>query len=361
MVKILLFTLGSLLFSFVLAPIIIRLLYKFQIREEIRRSGPESHLVKQGTPTMAGILIVLSATFINLVFNLSRSETYLPIFALMLAGALGASEDISKIYKKAIIRGGSDVQDKPFLRELSFYLSLSRAVRLPWDMFREVFRALGSYDSVGLKSYQKYVIELLIGVFFAYWFYYKLGWSTYWMPLLGSVPLGFFYVPLSAFLFTVFLNSVAITDGLDGLAGGLSVALFGSLGTVAFFQNQLGLAIFCATIVGALLAFLYFNFYPARVFMGNIGSHALGATAFVVAFMIHKEVLLFIIGGIFVLEILSDVVQVGSKKLGRGKVFKMAPIHHHFELSGWPETKVTMRFWLLGVVFSLFGLLLSFI
>jgi len=361
MVKILLFTLGSLLFSFILAPVIIKLLYKFQIREEIRRSGPESHLVKQGTPTMAGLLIVLSVTFINLAFNLSRSETYLPIFALMLAGALGASEDISKIYKKAIIRKGTDAQDKPFLRGFNYYLSWRTIIKFPWDVFRDVFRTLGSYDSVGLQSYQKYIIELLIGVFFAYWFYFKLGWSSYWMPLLGSIPLGFAYVPLSAFLFTLFLNSVAITDGLDGLAGGLSVALFGSLGTIAFFQNQFGLAVFCATMVGALLAFLYFNLYPARVFMGNIGSHALGATAFVVAFMLHKEILLFIIGGIFLIEVASDFIQVGSKKLGHGKVFKMAPIHHHFELSGWPETKVTMRFWLIGAVFSLFGLLLSFI
>src|SRR3989338_10253434 len=115
MVKILLFTLGSFLFAFAWAPILIKFLYRFQIREEIRRSGPETHLVKQGTPTMAGLLIVLSVTFINLVFNLSRSETYLPIFALMLAGALGASEDVSKIYKKAIIREGTDGQDKPFL------------------------------------------------------------------------------------------------------------------------------------------------------------------------------------------------------------------------------------------------------
>jgi phospho-N-acetylmuramoyl-pentapeptide-transferase len=361
MVKILLFTLGSLVFSFVLAPFVIKLLYRLQIREEIRRSGPVTHLVKQGTPTMAGFLMVFSVTFINLVFNLSRSETYLPIFALMLAGVLGASEDISKIYKKSIIREGTDKQDTPFLREFSYYLNLKSIFEYPWDLFRDTFRLLGSYDSVGLKSYQKYIIELAIGLFFSSWFYYKLGWNTYWMPLLGSVPLGFFYIPISAFLFTVFLNSVAITDGLDGLAGGLSVVLFGSLGTIAFFQNQIGLAIFCASMVGSLLAFLYFNFYPARVFMGNIGSHSLGATAFVVAYMLHKEILLFVIGGIFVLEVISDIIQVGSKRMGYGKVFKMAPIHHHFELSGWPETKVTMRFWLLGIVFCLFGLLLSFI
>lgn len=361
MVKILLFTLGSFFLTFAWAPILIRVLYRFQIREEIRRSGPESHLVKQGTPTMAGLLIVLSATFINLVFNLSRSETYLPIFALILAGALGASEDIAKIYKKTIIREGRDAEEEVFTKKLDFYFHIKNIIRFPWDIFRDFFRLLGSYDSVGLKSYQKYLIELLIGGFFAFWFYYKLGWSAYWMPLLGSVPLGIFYIPVTIFLFTLFLNSVAITDGLDGLAGGLSVALFGSLGTVAFFQNQFGLAIFCATMVGALAAFLYFNVYPARVFMGNIGSHALGATAFVVAYMLHKEILLFIMGGVFVLEVVSDVIQVGSKKLGHGKIFRMAPIHHHFELSGWPETKVTMRFWLLGSIFSLFGLLLSFI
>lgn len=361
MVKILLFTLGSFLFAFAWAPILIKFLYKFQIREEIRRSGPESHLVKQGTPTMAGILIVLSASLLNLIFNLSRSETYLPIFALILAGALGASEDLAKIYKKAIIRESGEESAPAFRRGLGFYLNLKNFLKLPWDFFRDFLGALGSHDSVGLRGYQKFIIQILIGGFFAFWFYFKLGWSAYWLPLLGSLPLSFLYIPISIFLFTLFLNSVAITDGLDGLAGGLLVALFASLSVIAAVQNQLGLALFCASIVGCLSAFLYFNFYPARVFMGNIGSHSLGAAAFVVAFMLHKEILLFVLGGVFGVEVLSDFLQVGSKKFLGRKMFLMAPIHHHFELLGWPETKVTFRFWLWGGVFGLLGLLLSFI
>lgn len=361
MVKIILFTLASFLFAFAWAPLLIKFLYRFQIREEIRRSGPQTHLVKQGTPTMAGLLIVFSTVLISLVFNLSRSETYLPIFALILAGALGASEDLAKIFEKKVIREASGETSKIFRRDLRFYLSLKNLFKLPWDLFRDLLGDLGSYDSVGLRGYQKYIIQLLIGGFFAYWFYFKLGWSTYWLPLLGNLPLGFFYLPISIFLFTLFLNSVAITDGLDGLAGGLLVSLFASLGLIATVQNQLGLALFCATIVGCLLSFLYFNFYPARVFMGNIGSHALGAAAFVVAFMLRKELILFILGGVFVIEVISDFLQVGSKKMRGKKVFLMAPLHHHFELLGWPETKVTLRFWLFGGIFSLLGLLLSFI
>lgn len=361
MVKLLIFTLGSFLVSFGLAPFLINLLYKLQIREEIRRSGPPSHLVKQGTPTMAGLIIVFSTVVISLIFNLSRAETYLPIFALVAAGALGLTEDIFKIYYKHLIRAGLEnsnperetrSSNKGFLVSLLFY---------PWRLFQKLLSELGSFDSFGLKSYQKYLFQMAIGLFFALWFFVKLGWDSYWMPLLGYVTLGFLYVPITAFLFTLFLNSVAITDGLDGLAGGLLLQLFGVLAVVALFQNQLGLALFCATLVGALAAFLYFNFYPARVFMGNVGSHALGAAAFVVAYMLHKEMLIFLMGGVFTVEIFSDFIQIISKKWRGRKVFLMAPIHHHFELLGWPETKVTLRFWLAGFFFSLLGLILSFV
>lgn len=362
MVKILLFTLGSFVFSFSLAPLIIWLLYRGQIGEEINRKLPEGHLKKQGTPTMAGILMVFSVALINLLFNLSRSETYLPIFALITAGLLGAVDDVLKIRSKRMIRAASLEPVVSFFKSSDLSTSWRSLIFVPWNVFREIFRLLGGSSSqIGFKSYQKYLFQLVIGGFFAFWFYFKLGWSTYYLPLLGYVSMGFFFIPLTIFLFTFFLNSVAITDGLDGLAAGLSVLLFGSLGVVAFFQNQLGLAIFCATMVGSLLSFLYFNFYPARVFMGNVGAHALGASAFVVGFMLHKELLLFLLGGVFVVEVFSDLIQVSGKRLGYGKVFKMAPLHHHFELLGWPETKVTLRFWLAGSLFSLLGLLLSFI
>lgn len=361
MVKLLIFTLGSFLVSFLLSPIIIRLLYRFQIREEIRRSGPPSHLRKQGTPTMAGLILVLTTALISLFFNLSRSETYLPIFALLLAGALGAVEDVYKIYYKTFIRAEKETvseKHRQFLARSSFG---SKLFFYPWDSFRQLLGELGSDDSFGLKSHQKFILQILIGSFFGFWFYFKLDWSTYWLPLLGYVPLGFFYLPLTVFLFTFFLNSVAITDGLDGLAGGLLAQLFAVLAVVALWQNQLGLALFCATLVGALVAFLYFNFYPARVFMGNVGSHALGAAAFVVAFMLHKELLLMVMGGVFVVEIFSDFIQIASAKWFGKKVFLMAPLHHHFELLGWPETKVTLRFWVAAFAFSILGLILSFV
>ena len=362
MVKLLLFTLLSFAFAFALAPALIWFLYKFQIGEEINRKLPEGHLKKEGTPTMAGLLIVLTAAFINLFFNLSRAETYLPIFALLTAGSLGAVDDILKIRNKKIIRAGNLAAQAVSFFKTSDLFNWRLLIKAPWNVFRETFKALGGSSSqIGFKAYHKYLFQLAIGLFFATWFYFKLDWHTYWLPLLGYVNLGWLFVPITIFLFTLFLNSVAITDGLDGLAGGLLLQVFASLGAVAFFQNQLGLAIFCATLVGALMSFLYFNFYPARVFMGNIGAHALGASAFVVSFMIHKELLVFLMGGIFVLEVVSDLVQIVFKKSGHGKFFKMAPLHHHFELSGWPETKVTQRFWLLGALFNLLGLLFSFI
>lgn len=360
MIKVLIFTLGSFFFTFGLAPLVIGLLYRLQIREEIRKEGPKTHLVKEGTPTMAGILVVVSVSLINLLFNLSRAETYLPIFALVTAGVLGIFEDVFKIHRRSFIVGLFRSSVHEYVGGGSSTISQIVGIILtPWCSFKEIFRALGSRDDVGLKSYQKFLLQASIGAFLALWFYYKLGWNTIWLPLLGNINIGPLYPVLIVIIFTVFLNGVAITDGLDGLAGGLLVLLFASLGVIALTQNQIGLALFCATIIGSLLSFLYFNFYPARVFMGNVGSHALGASAAVVAIMLHKELVLFILGGVFMIEILSVLLQVGAVKFYGRRIFKMAPIHHHFELLGWPETKVTMRFWLIGVIFSLTGILFS--
>lgn len=362
MIKVLIFTIGSFVFTFLLAPFIINILYRFQIREAIRKDGPQSHLVKEGTPTMAGILIIIAVSAVNLFFNLSRAETYLPIFALITAGFLGILEDIFKIHRKSFLINffrrsvvARSEGSQSLLSKIRSFISS------PWRIFKEVFRALGSKDDIGLKSYQKFLFQAAIGTFLALWFYFKLDWNTVWLPLLGDVNIGFLYPVFIVLIFTFFLNSVGVTDGLDGLAGGLLCLLFASLGSVALIQNQIGLAIFCSTVVGSLLAFLYFNFYPARVFMGNVGSHALGATAAVVAMMLHKEFILLIMGGVFVMEMVSVILQVASVKLYGRRVFRMAPIHHHFELSGWPETKVTMRFWLLGTFFSLLGVLLSIV
>lgn len=355
MVKFLIFTLGSFIFTFLLSPVIINLLYRFQIREEIRKDGPKTHLKKEGTPTMAGILIVLSVTTLSLIFNLSRSETYLPIFALVLSGAMGVVEDAFKIYRKSflmkIFQNGTKQTDD--------YSGKKKNGFLPWYYFKEVFRSLGSKDNSGLKSYQKFLYQAGIGIFLAYWFYFKLDWQTFWFPLVGYVNFSFFYPFFVVFIFTFFVNAVGVSDGLDGLAGGLLTILFGSLGLIALFQNQQGLALFCSTVAGALLAFLYFNFYPARVFMGNVGSHSLGAAAVVVSFLLHKEIVLFVLGTVFTIDLLSVIIQVLSVKIYKKRVFLMAPIHHHFELLGWPETKITMRFWLLGFVFSLLGVLLT--
>lgn len=360
MVKILIFTLGSFGFTFLLAPFIINLLYRLKIREEIRQEGPASHLVKEGTPTMAGILIVTAVTLINLVFNLSRSETYLPIFTLVLAGGLGIVEDAFKIYRKSLLTRLLGLP--PWFRDWGRSLRRSRLekiILIPWSGFKEIFRSLGSKDTSGLKSYQKFLLQAGIGVFLALWFYFKLERSSVWMPLIGNQNLSFGYPFLVVFVFTFFLNSVGVTDGLDGLAGGLLSLLFLSLGAIALNQNQLGIALFCASIVGSLLAFLYFNFYPARVFMGNVGAYALGAAASVVAMLLHKEIILFVLGGVFIVELFSVILQVLSVKISKKRIFRMAPLHHHFELLGWPETKVTMRFWLAGIVFSLIGLLVS--
>lgn len=360
MIKPLLFVLGTFTFTFSLAPLVINFLYRWQIREEIRREGPKTHLVKEGTPTMAGILIVVSVAVINFFFNLTRSETYLPIFALMAAGFLGVLEDIFKIHRKSFVIGLFRVLVSNY--RSGFYKNPRRSLKIllfPWRVFKETLRALGSRDDVGLKSYQKFLLQLSLGSFLAFWFYGKLGWQVIWLPLFGNVAAGFWYPFIISLLFVFFLNSVGVTDGLDGLAGGLLSLLFAALGLIALVQNQMGLALFCATVVGSLLAFLYFNFYPARVFMGNVGSHSLGSAAVVVSVMLRQELVLLILGGVFLIEMFSVIFQVSSVKLYGRRLFRMAPLHHHFELLGWPETKVTLRFWLVGIICTILGLIAS--
>lgn len=191
----------------------------------------------------------------------------------------------------------------------------------------------------------------------AWWFYFKLGWSSIHIPAVGDFEIGFWYIPLFIFLVVATSNAVNITDGLDGLAGGLSIYAFGALAGIALFQGNYGIAFFCGSLVGVLLAYTWFNIYPARFFMGDTGSLALGATMAVVALLLNSVIAFLIIGFVFYLELFSSFIQIISKKYFKQKVFISAPIHHHFEALGWPETKVTMRFWVIGAMMAVIGLI----
>ncbi len=317
--------------SFVIAviwtPLFTDFLYKNKLGKRIRKTGYDEkrapvyyslHKHKANTPTMGGLLIWVTAAIITLLFNLSRAGTWLPLFVLVATGIIGAIDDIANI------------------------------------------RGLGPNNG-GLRFRFKFLIYLTIAVVGAWWFYFKLGWDIFHIPGVGDFFLGWWYIPL--FILTIVFMGFAVneTDGLDGLAGGTLAISFAAYSIIALVQGKVVLAAFCGTIVGALLAFLWFNIYPARFIMGDTGSMSLGVTLAVVAFLTNSVIVLPIIGFIFVIEALSVMVQIFSKRVFQRKIFLSSPIHHHLEAIGWPEAKITMRFWVISAVAASIGLLIALI
>lgn len=320
------FTVGSFVLAVIFTPLVSYLLYKYRFWKQIREAtatGEKStivaklHAKKRNTPTMAGILIWGTVALVTLLFNLTRSQTYLPLAVLVGVGILGMVDDWANV------------------------------------------RGIGKIKGIRMRT--KLVWLLIISAIGAWWFYYKLGFHTLHIPRVGDIELGWWYIPLFIFVITATANAVNITDGLDGLAAGLSGFVFGAYTIICLIKGQFSLAYFTASLVGALLAFLWFNIYPARFFMGDTGSLSLGATLGVLAMLTDTVVILPVIGFIFFVELASSFVQMASKKLFKRKIFIAAPIHHHFEAKGWPETKVTMRFWVIGAVMAVIGLLIALI
>lgn len=322
-----LFTFGAFLLSMAITPIYTYFAFKYHWWKKVKTKGidgkaaPIFHKLhaakhKRNIPSMAGIIIWVTVAIITLFFNNNRSETWLPLFTLVIMGILGLFDD---------------------------YLNM---------------HSVGGI--AGLRSSLKLFWTTIAASFGAWWFFSKLGWSVIHIPAWGNLEIGWLYIPLFIFIVIATSNSVNITDGLDGLSGGLLMFAFGSFSIISLFVGQPALAAFCLTIVGALLTYTWFNIYPARFFMGDTGAIALGATLGVVAMLTNSVLVLPIIGFVFVVETLSVIIQILSKKLRNGKkVFLSAPIHHHFEAKGWPEYKVTMRFWLIGMVTAIIGVVIG--
>jgi len=332
LVRIFSLTTIAFLVAILLTPILSDLLYKFRLVKQLRertwdgepaRLFRKLHRNKKGTPTMGGLLIWVTAAVVTLLFNFSRSQTWLPLFVLVASGILGFIDDLLNVKKVNLVRG--------------------------------------------MTTNIKFLFQFAIAGSGAWWFYYKLGFDEIRIPaaelfgLPSMVDIGWLYIPLFVLVVVFLSNAVNITDGLDGLAGGTLAASFTAILGLAVVQQQVGIAAFAGTIVGALLAFLWFNIFPARFFMGDTGAFALGATLAVLAFLTNSVLLLPIIGFIFVIEAASSLIQRFSKQyLGR-KIFRIAPLHHHFEAVGWPEAKVTMRFWVVAAVMATIGLVVGLI
>ncbi|PRY66113.1 phospho-N-acetylmuramoyl-pentapeptide-transferase [Vreelandella songnenensis] len=330
--RVILAALTSLMLCLWLGPWVIRRLVDGQIGQAVRDDGPQSHLSKAGTPTMGGVMILLAIAISTFIWgDLSNHYVWVVLAVTLGFGAIGWVDDYRKVVEK---------------------------------------------NPRGLPARWKYFWQSVVGLGAALVLYFTAATpaeTSLLVPLFKDIalPLGVFYIVLTYFVIVGSSNAVNLTDGLDGLAimptvlvaMGLSVfayasgnAVFANYLHIPFIHGTGELAIFCATIAGAGLGFLWFNTYPAQVFMGDVGALALGAALGVVAVIVRQEIVLFIMGGIFVLETVSVILQVGSYKLTGRRIFRMAPLHHHFELKGWPEPRVIVRFWIITVVLVLLGL-----
>ena len=342
-------SLTALLIGLLIGPFVIDRLRRFQIGQYIREEGPQSHQKKGGTPTMGGILICISILVPTLLWSdLSNPFVWLVMFSTLAFGAIGFADDYIKVVQKRNL--GLTSRQKLFFQ---FIVSAAIAIALL------VLRGEGAYSTRLMVPFVKglrpnLIIDSLL--------------TTHYFAWLAFVP----FVIFVMLVITFSSNAVNLTDGLDGLAIGCTIIAAGALTVLTYvsghavFSDYLELqrmpmvselVIFCGAMVGASIGFLWYNAHPAEIFMGDVGSLALGGAIATVAVVIKQELLLPFIGGVFIMEAVSVMLQVGSYKLRNGKrIFKMAPLHHHFELMGWSESKVITRFWIMALVFALFAL-----
>lgn len=352
----------SFVFSFFLAAKIIDLLYRFNVRKRPKEGLDElleTHKAKVGVPLMGGLIIILPVILINLVFNFDR-DVILLLILIFLAGLVGLIDDLLTVFghERLSLKVRESVNPLVSFSELTW--NVYRILLKPWRTIKDFFLGMGSQAS-GLRAHEKFLMELLLATAVSAFLYFQLGQSSVWLPFFGPLEIGWLYILWSIFLMIGYASAFGLTDGLDGLSGGTHTIAFLAYGIIAFSFGLYPLSLFCATVAGAELAFLYFNIYPARVEMSDVGTVPLGMIFALVALLTRREILLPLIGSVFALEILSSFLQVTWVKRFKRKLFLMAPLHHHFEKLGWPETKVTMRFWWLGAISALAGILAAFL
>ncbi|WP_094751698.1 phospho-N-acetylmuramoyl-pentapeptide-transferase [Psychromonas sp. CD1] len=324
--------LTALAFSLWFGPKLICFLQRKQIGQIVREDGPESHFSKSGTPTMGGIMILLAITLSTLLWaRLDNHYVWIVLFTMLSFGCIGFVDDYLKVVRKH--------PDGLIARRKYFWQSVLALLVGGVIMWTSTSQAEMTFVMPFFKNYMPY--------------------------------LGFLFIPLVYFTIVGSSNAVNLTDGLDGLAIMPTVMVGGAFALIAYLTSHVNFAhylyipyipkaselvIICGALVGAGLGFLWFNTYPAQIFMGDVGSLALGALLAVIAILVRQEILLFIMGGVFVVETLSVILQVGSYKLRKQRIFRMAPIHHHYEKKGWPEPRVIVRFWIITIVLVLIGL-----
>ena len=319
--------LGAFLLSMFITPIYTNFAYNHKLwkkQKSVAITGEKlqymnkahAEKIKRHFPTMAGVIILVAVIVVTTICCLNRGQTWLPLAAFVGGGMIGLIDDVLNLYGKNAV--------------------------------------------AGMRAPVKFAMISALGVLLGWFFACKLGWTAINVPYVGLVEVGVIgTILLFAFAVVATGNAVNITDGMDGLAGGLAMLAYGSYGVIALLQEQWYLAGFCFIVIGALLSYIWFNVYPARFMMGDTGSFALGAGLGVVAMMTNSFLLLPVIGGLFVVEAGSSLLQIGAKKFFHRKIFLSAPIHHHLQAKGWEESKIVMRFWIIGGVLAMLGVFLA--
>ncbi|MDD2656414.1 MAG: phospho-N-acetylmuramoyl-pentapeptide-transferase [Patescibacteria group bacterium] len=358
------FGLVSCVLAFLWAPLLTKLMYKYKLTRCPEYDATLAMGVRKskiGVPVMGGLLVIVTVAVITIAFNWERRFTWVPIGVMLLAALLGGIDDVMNIYGH-----------KRRSRKLKQILTLIKvhkdwkmrvwyALTLPWSIFKRTSTFLSRHPGKGIHVHEKLLLQFLAGTITAWWIYFKLGesWREIHIPFDGFVNIGWWIIPLIIFFVMFTANAVNVADGMDGLAGGSLIITFAVLTILSWLAGFKEMAFLNATTVGALLTYTYFNIKPARFQMGDVGSLGLGSLLAINTIVLNQMLLLPLFGFIFYVEILSVVIQIFGRQLLGRRIFKMAPIHHHFEMRGWNEEKTVMRFWLIHAAFVLLGLWIS--
>ena len=356
-----LFALGI---SFLCAPIIINMLYRFRVwkrKEYIQDIANQAQ--KKNTPIMGGLIFIVGVLITTLLFNRQREFTYVPLAVMMISAALGFTDDMISIFGRG--RAVKTLKDSfhAITGDYSFFHKLLQILLIPWRAYASLFSGFNSSDGKELFPHERILVYLITGFIVAWWFYFKISWPTrdiLWLPFGLSITIGWLMIPFIILVVFGTTVAVAITDGLDGLLASLSIPAFTAFGIIATIQGSAPLALFCATMVGALFAYLYFNIKPARIWMGDTGSVALGATLATVAVLLNRPILILVVGLLFIIDFLSSTIQVYGVKIFHRRFLPYAPIHHWFEKIGWDESKIVMRAMIIAWVLAFIGVWLAF-
>lgn len=347
--------------SFVWAPLLIKVLYKYRIV----RSNPydttlamETRRHKAGTPIMGGLLVIITVAILTILFNWQRRFTWVPIGVMGLSALLGGIDDLLNIWGKERYSRSVAHTWKLIKVHKSFATRLWFIITLPWTLFKRISLWFGSHPGRGIHVHEKLLLQFIAGSITAWWIYFKLGehWQSVHVPFDGLVHFGWLIIPLIIFFVMFTANAVNVADGMDGLAGGSLIVTFSALALLSWLNGYTNITILNAMVVGSLLAYTYFNIKPARFQMGDVGSLGLGALLAINTIAINKMLFLPFLGFIFYVEVGSVIVQIFGRYILGKRIFKMAPIHHHFELKGWSEEKTVMRFWILHAIVVLIGI-----